>query len=62
MAQRQFWNALLRDAVPFKDLQRTVDSMEATEQRATATYRRLVLWRGHTIACVHIALAHGTCM
>ncbi|WIA14496.1 hypothetical protein OEZ85_003018 [Tetradesmus obliquus] len=42
MAQRQFWNALLRDSVPFTDLLRKVELMEQAEQRATATYRRVL--------------------
>ncbi|WIA34671.1 hypothetical protein OEZ86_012986 [Tetradesmus obliquus] len=42
MVQRQFWNALLRDSVPFTDLLRKVELMEQAEQRATATYRRVL--------------------
>uniref|UniRef100_A0A383VUJ6 PAS domain-containing protein n=1 Tax=Tetradesmus obliquus TaxID=3088 RepID=A0A383VUJ6_TETOB len=42
MAQRQFWNSLLRDSVAFVDLLGKLEVMEETEQRATATYRRVL--------------------
>eukprot|EP00775_Hariotina_reticulata_P007054 gene7054-7268_t len=42
MAQRHFWNGLLRDSVAFEDMQRCVDRMESTEQRATSVYKRVL--------------------
>eukprot|EP00878_Enallax_costatus_P028503 GHUV01030791.1.p1 GENE.GHUV01030791.1~~GHUV01030791.1.p1 ORF type:complete len:425 (+),score=126.62 GHUV01030791.1:655-1929(+) len=41
MAQRAFWNTLLRsDKIPFRDMQRSLALMAQTEARATASYRR----------------------
>ena len=40
MAQRRFWGALLRDAVPFADLLKAVDVMQRSEAQAQQVYRR----------------------
>jgi len=40
MAQRHFWNGLLRDSIAFEDMQRCVTRMETAEQRASSVYKR----------------------
>jgi hypothetical protein len=38
-AQRMFWHSVLRDAVPFKDLQVSLQHMDEARQRASAVYK-----------------------
>jgi hypothetical protein len=40
VAQRQFWNCLLKDRVSFVDMQACFKRMEEAEQCATAVYRK----------------------
>ena len=43
MAQRGFWNSLLKDNISFNELQAMVRLMEEAEHRATSVYRRQVV-------------------
>jgi len=39
-AQRAFWHALLRDAIQFRDLQRSMETMEVAQRQASQVYKR----------------------
>lgn len=39
-AQRHFWHTVLRDTVPFADLQRCFEVLDTAEKQATQVYRR----------------------
>lgn len=41
-AQRMFWHSVLRDAVPFKDLQVSLQHMDEARQRASAVYKSVL--------------------
>eukprot|EP00775_Hariotina_reticulata_P009651 gene9651-9811_t len=41
-AQRMFWHSMLRDAVPFKDLQVSLRLMDEAKQRASSIYKRVL--------------------